>query len=119
MLLCGWLPPTLVTACGLITALGWLVHHCCFPVLAQLLPVGTPSVAFWLALTTAMLLFRKCVWVGSVCMFIVTAVEPAASPNVCPLPIWIGTWPRKLGSAKLVCPLPPYVVPSNANKAWF
>src|SRR5689334_8962486 len=49
----------------------------------------------------------------------VTADAPAASPSVWPLPSWIGTRPRKFGSAKLVCPFPPYVVPSSEKRAWF
>src|SRR5262245_25104975 len=31
----------------------------------------------------------------------------------------IGTLPCMLGNAKLVLPLPPYVVPSSENSAWF
>src|SRR3954469_24892896 len=60
-----------------------------------------------------------CVWVGSCWMFTVTEVLPAASPSVCPLPMWVGTRPRRLGRAKVVWPLPPYVVPRRANSAWF
>ena len=120
MFVCGWLPPTLPTACGLITEFpGNAVFQFVFPVLAQLLPAGVPKVAFRLAPTTAMLAVRGCVCVGIVCWVMVTAEEPAASPKVWPAPSWIGALPRKLGRAKLVCPLPPYTVPNKENKAWF
>jgi microcystin-dependent protein len=31
----------------------------------------------------------------------------------------MGARPRRSGSAKVVCPLPPYVVPRSENNAWF
>ena len=51
--------------------------------------------------------FRKWMCCGSCCWVIVTALEPAFSPRVWPSPIWIGTRPRRSGSWKVVCPLPP------------
>jgi hypothetical protein len=36
-----------------------------------------------------------------------------------PLPTCIATRPRRSGSAKVVCPLPPYIVPNSENSAWF
>jgi hypothetical protein len=38
---------------------------------------------------------------------------------VWPLPTWIGTRPRRSGSAKFTRPSPPKVVPSSENNAWF
>ena len=34
-------------------------------------------------------------------------------------PTWSGVRPRMSGSAKVVCPLPPKVVPSSEKSAWF
>src|SRR4051812_36501775 len=52
-------------------------------------------------------------------MVTVWANSPAASPCVCPLPLCTGTRPWRFGSAKFVCPLPPYVVPRSENSGWF
>ena len=46
-------------------------------------------------------------------------LSPPCSPSVWPEPTWIGTRPRRSGSAKVVCPFPPNVVPSSENSAWF
>src|SRR4051794_39459769 len=60
-----------------------------------------------------------CRCVVSCWRFSVTLGEPAASPIVCPWPWCIGARLCMLGSAKLVWPLPPYIVPSSENSAWF
>ncbi len=44
---------------------------------------------------------------------------PNTSPASAMSPVPITVRPRKSGSAKVVCPFPPYMVPSRANKAWF
>ena len=49
----------------------------------------------------------------------VCACSPAPLAQVWPSPTWIGTRPRRSGSAKVVWPLPPYVVPSSEKSAWF
>ena len=68
---------------------------------------------------TADVPLSTCVWVGSSAMFSVCACSPPRSPSVCPPPMWIGVRARRSGSAKVVWPFPPYVVPSSENSAWF
>ena len=46
----------------------------------------------------------------------VCACSPPRSPSVCPLPTWIGTRPRRSGSAKLTRPSPPNVVPEQREQ---
>jgi hypothetical protein len=44
---------------------------------------------------------------------------PNTSPASATSPVPITVRPRKSGSAKVVCPSPPYMVPSRENRAWF
>src|SRR5215211_8380492 len=63
--------------------------------------------------------FRAWVWVGISAIDTVCACSPPRSPSVWPDPTWMGTRPRKSGSAKLTRPSPPKVVPSRLKSAWF
>ena len=45
-------------------------------------------------------------------------LRPRPCPGCCS-PKLIGMRPRRSGSAKVVWPLPPYMVPSSENSAWF
>ncbi len=56
---------------------------------------------------------------GSSAIESVCACSPPRSPSVWPEPTWIGTRPRRSGSAKFTRPSPPNVVPSSENSAWF
>ena len=62
---------------------------------------------------------RGAMCVGISAMVTVCAVLAAGSPSVSRRRR--GSAPGRAGSgrAKVVCPLPPYVVPSSANSAWF
>src|SRR5919202_5314410 len=61
-----------------------------------------------------------CECVGSSFTVTVWLLSPPRWPSVMlALPQCIGTRPRRSGSANVVWPLPPYVVPSSENSAWF
>src|SRR5262245_31367978 len=89
------------------------------PPFGQKLPPG-PS---WLG--TLELATTGCVWAGSSLSESVCVSSPPLLPSGNGLtngvrpPKWIGIRPRRSGRAKLVVPLPPYVVPSSENSAWF
>src|SRR5215207_6398413 len=101
MLLCGCDPPTLETVCAIATR---------FPAGPYML-LGAFDMTTVLsgAVADAALFVTLKVWkcCGIVWALIVTEVEPAASPSEWPLLKLIGTRPRRFGSAKVVCPLPP------------
>ena len=49
----------------------------------------------------------------------VTSSAPPVSARMKPLPWWIGTRPRRSGSANVVWPSPPYVVPMSVKSVSF
>src|SRR4051812_41880162 len=96
MLLCAWLPPTLETAAGSSVVRLATPEYILFPGERRLFAaVGTCAVSFVVA-------FRKCMCVGICEILTVTAVVPAFSPSVWPLPMWMGVQPCMFGSAKVV-----------------
>src|SRR5688572_19040706 len=101
MLLWGWLPPTLVMVPGFITV-RFTGPAYMLLALPRKLPMGLA-----LVFTTADCTCTRCVWVGSCAWATVTDVLPAASPRSCAPLKWMGTRPRRLGSANVVWPLPP------------
>ena len=117
MLLCGWPPPAGASACGAAKVL--------LPGGAYaLFPVPTASAAGLSESADRMLVFSVCECAGISLSNSVTVSEPPVSPRSCsdkpgPCPGCMGARPCRSGKAKLLCPLPPYVVPSSENSAVF
>jgi hypothetical protein len=55
---------------------------------------------------------------GILADMIVKLLVPSTSPTLAASPVPIAVRSRKSASAKVVCPLPPYCVPSRANKGY-
>jgi hypothetical protein len=70
-----------------------------------------------LVVAAAFVARATCTWVGNSAIESMCACSPPRSPNVWPLPTWIGARLRRSGSAKLTRPSPPNVVPSRENSA--
>ena len=89
---------------------------------AMMLPAGSSVEA--LAVVTGTFTMAAWVWDGMLVVSNVTFSVPLASPWLMgespgPWPIPIGERPLKSGNPKVVCPLPPYVVPRRAKSAVF
>ena len=125
-MLIGVFAPVKVTEVGLITVSGAVSTKlgtaskslpACFPVTAiEEVAEGDAVVAFALEILNWLIIEGKFVLKS------VVVVEPPTSPKVTDFPVLafpapIGARPFRLGKAKVVVPLPPYVVPSSENSA--
>lgn len=117
MLLCGWFPPLGANASGAVRVkLAGGAY--------TLFPVPTDRAAGFSPSDGRMLVFSACECAGISLSSSVTVSEPPISPKPCndspgPCPGCMGARPCRSGNAKLLCPLPPYVVPSSENSAVF